>query len=198
MLRLLLHLPPAVSLTSEVNPRDFPRHGLERAFYYFRLCHKQEGQRLHSSRRHIFGLAYMIFKKTGTNLWKLADFLIFETKIIRRSGKSRYIFSWVNNWTTAIRRGSLKLQLGTIMLLSLVSAIWIAPGSKKGGQNLHSQACYLVGFQNEAHWADWAKALEQPPQSPEVTVFAKRPSIDCWYLHPLDPHLREKQQDTVI
>lgn len=68
--------------------------------------HKQEVHRLHSSRRHIFGLAYMIWKKTETNLWKVADFLILKIKKkIRSSSNTGYIFSWVKNSTAAMRRG---------------------------------------------------------------------------------------------
>lgn len=51
-----------------------------------------------------------------------------------------------------------------------------------------SEPWVLVGFKNKSHWPDWAKALKQPLQSPEVAIFAKWPSIDCWHLCPFHPH----------
>lgn len=87
------------------------------------------------------------------------------------------MFSWVNNSTAAVRHSTSHPHWGQSH-----PHPWCLLSEQPGGQGRKSAsalpACYLVGFQNEAHRADGAEALEQPPQSPEVTVFAERPSID--------------------
>lgn len=134
----------------------------------------------------------MILKKIGASLRKLADFLILKTKI---SEALAALGPYSCGSTTELATSASRTPVGDSQ--APVTNICCL----KGPRTHLSFRCasarsdsvflshYLVCFKDEAERPDWAKALKQPLQSPEVAGFAERPSIDSRYLCPLDPQL---------